>query len=370
MHFRSLLLVILVAISLCVALARTQPTSAPRPGARVLMDAHNCYPYFEWWSDRIDRALSAGTPLAIEQDLLWARNPRTGQMSSIVSHGGQVTGAEPGMREYFFEHVRPIVEKALREGNHGDWPLITLNLDLKSEEPEHLAVIWQLLAQYHDWLTTAARTDQLDTPQPLDVRPILVLTGESEVQKSIFYDHVPSGSRLLVFGAVRTNTTDPSAPPETLAPNSADNYHRWWNNAWHVVEPEGQSKAGTWTPAKERRLNQLVQYAHGHHLFIRFYTLDGATKSELSCNGWFSTYNFGSKEAVLQRWKAAIRVGADYIATDQYEELGSLMEGRQKPGLRKFPVPKSARLQVRTSSCPGASRNAKLWAQCFASSAP
>jgi len=30
------------------------------------------------------------------------------------------------MREYFFERVRPIVEKALREGNHGDWPLITL----------------------------------------------------------------------------------------------------------------------------------------------------------------------------------------------------------------------------------------------------
>src|SRR5437868_3195343 len=61
---------------------------ALRPGTRVLLDAHNCYPYYEWWFDRIDRALSAGTPLAIEQDLLWAKNPRTGAISSVVSHGG------------------------------------------------------------------------------------------------------------------------------------------------------------------------------------------------------------------------------------------------------------------------------------------
>src|SRR5262249_5564455 len=85
-----------------------------RPGARVLLDAHNGYPYFEWWSDRIDRALSAGTPLAIEQDLLWARNPRTGELRSVVSHGVPAAGGEPGMRECFFERVRAIVEKATR----------------------------------------------------------------------------------------------------------------------------------------------------------------------------------------------------------------------------------------------------------------
>jgi hypothetical protein len=321
MRFRSLSLSILIAIFAVANFADSH--EAAKPGTRVLMDAHNCYPYFEWWSDRIDRALSAATPLAIEQDLLWAKDPRTGQMSSIVSHGAPVTGAEPGMREYFFEHVRPLVEKALRDGNRDDWPLITLNLDLKSEEPEHLAAIWQLLAQYQDWLTTATRTENLETPQPLEVRPILVLTGESDEQKSVFYDRVPIGSRLLAFGAVRTNTADASAPPEKLAPHAADNYHRWWNNSWRVVEAEGQSKAGAWTAQKESRLNQLVQYAHAHNLYIRFYTLDGAEKSDLSCNGWFSTYNFGSKNAVLERWKAAIKAGADYVATDQYEQLAA-----------------------------------------------
>src|SRR5438034_5983726 len=100
---------------------------ALRPGTRVLLDAHNCYPYYEWWFDRIDRALSAGTPLAIEQDLLWAKNPRTGAISSVVSHGGPPTGAEPGIREYFLERVRPIVENALRDGNQGDRKSTRLN---------------------------------------------------------------------------------------------------------------------------------------------------------------------------------------------------------------------------------------------------
>src|SRR5579859_5090525 len=122
---------------------------------RVILDAHNCYPYYEWWYDRIDRALSAGTPLAIEQDLYWYTDRRTGKSWSIVAHGDPVSGEEPTMEHYFFDRVRPIVERALQEGNHGDWPLITLNLDFKTEEPEHLRAVWALLTKYQDWLTTA-----------------------------------------------------------------------------------------------------------------------------------------------------------------------------------------------------------------------
>lgn len=317
---------IAVILGSCVAgpVASAQAASGgAQPGSRVLLDAHNCYPYYEWWFDRIDRALSAGTPLAIEQDLLWYKDPKTGKAWSVVSHDAPGSGAEPKMREYFFERIRPIVEKALREGNHGDWPLITLNLDFKSEETEHLAAVWELLSEYREWLTTAPRSDDIHKLGALEVRPILVLTGGSEAQKAVFYDRVPAGSRLLLFGAVATNTKDPAAVPEELAPKGADNYHRWWNNSWRVVEPAGQPNAGEWTAEKESRLGQLVRHAHAHNLWIRFYTLDGATKAELSCNGWFRSYNFGTKEAVKKRWKAAARAGADYIATDQYEELGA-----------------------------------------------
>lgn len=327
-HSIRVLAAVCTALLFCSAdqSALSQELASPRH--RVLLDAHNCYPYYEWWFDRIDRALSAGAPLAIEQDLLWAKDPHTGKMASVLSHGGPPTGAEPGMREYFFERIRPIVEKALREGNRGDWPLVTLNLDLKSEEPEHLEAIWALLSEYEDWLTTATRTESLEKMEPLQLRPVLVLTGESDEQKRAFYDQVRVGDRLLVFGATKTNTTDVSAPPEVLAPNAADNYHRWWNNAWRVVEPEGQAKAGTWTAEKESRLKQLVSYAHKQNLWIRFYTLDGATKAELSSFGWFSSYNFGSKEAAQLRWAAAAKAGVDYIASDQYEDLGKFLKTR------------------------------------------
>src|SRR5262245_47701636 len=132
-----------LALLLAPALAMAQD-SAIKPGSRSLMDAHNCYPSFEWWSDRIDRALSGGTPLAIEQDLYWHTDKRSGKSWSVVTHGGLSAGNEPTMDKYFFERIRPIVQQALRDASRSrrDWPLITLNLDFKSEEPEHLAAVW------------------------------------------------------------------------------------------------------------------------------------------------------------------------------------------------------------------------------------
>jgi hypothetical protein len=70
------------------------------------------------------------------------------------------------------------------------------------------------------------------------------------------------------------------------------------------------------------RLRALVERAHANGLWIRFYTLDGATPQELSCHGWFRTYNFGSLDAARIRWRAAIAAHVDYLASDQYELLG------------------------------------------------
>ena len=316
----------LMVLACTCFVAGSQPRSrdASAPGSRSVMDAHNCYPYGEWWRDRIDRALSAGTPLAIEQDLYWYTNPKTGKSWSVVAHGAPVSGDEPTMEHYFFDRVRPVVERALREGNHGDWPLITLNLDLKTEEPEHLRAIWGLLSKYQDWITTAPKTGD-DSMQALTLRPILVLTGESDAQQAVFYDDVPVGERLLVFGAVHTHTEDPMAAPEVLESSRATNYRRWWNNPWAVVEQGGQQRAGDWTPADDQRLRAMVEHAHQNGLWIRFYTLDGATEKEESCNGWFSSYNFGSLAAAQERWRAAQQAGVDYIASDQYELLGAML---------------------------------------------
>lgn len=305
-----------------VLLSHSAPAEQPVPGSRTVMDAHNCYPYFEWWYDRIDRALSAGTPLAIEQDLAWHTDPKTGRSWSVVTHGEPTYGNEPTMEQYFFEKVRPIVERALHDGNHGDWPLITLNLDFKDDKPEHLAAVRALLRKYQSWLTSTMKSAQESDVEPLDVKPILVLTGEADAQQTVFYDQLQAGDRVLLFGAIHTGEKDPTAAPEVIDPEKATNYRRWWNNAWNVVEADGQPHAGEWTPEKMSRLRALVERAHANGLWIRFYTLDGAAESELSCHGWFHGYNFGSLDAARVRWRAAIAAHVDYLASDQYELVG------------------------------------------------
>ncbi len=278
------------------------------PGSRVLLDAHNCYPYDGKFADRIERALATGTPLAIEQDLAWFRDPRSGVFRSIVTHGEPYTGLEPTLRDHFFERIRPIVERALRENRRDDWPLITLNLDFKTNEAGHLQEIWDVLGGYESWLSTARRTASAAEIAPIDVGPVLVLTGEPVEQEQIFNDRVPPGGRLRLFGAVPRGTT------------AKTNYRRWSNNPWSVVEPEGQPKAGAWTAEDEARLKSAVSAAHGAGLWIRFYTLNGHDPADVS-QGWSASYNFGSLPAAAERWRAAIRAGVDFVAVDQYEEF-------------------------------------------------
>lgn len=329
-------LLALIAVTYFGSLSRQVMAAAGSfaPGSRSVMDAHNCYPYFEWWYDRIDRALSAGTPLAIEQDLGWYTDPKTKQSWTVVTHGSEMSGHEPTMEHYFFDKVRPVVEKALANPDHSQWPLITLNLDFKTEEPENLRAVWKELESHRAWLSTATKTPD-GRPQPITLGPILVLTGESDAQQKVFYDDVPAGGELLLFGAVHTHDADPMAAPAMLETERASAYRRWWNNPWDVVEAGGQTKAGEWTAADNSRLRALVEHAHQNGLWIRFYTLDGATKEELSCRGWFHGYNFGSEAAAETRWRAAQQAGVDYIASDQYEALGAFLkskDGRNEAG--------------------------------------
>jgi hypothetical protein len=89
------------------------------------------------------------------------------------------------------------------------------------------------------------------------------------------------------------------------------------------VEEGGQHKAGEWTAEDDRRLRALVDHAHRMGYWIRFYTLDGFADGE--DKGWGNGYNFGSRAAVLARWKAALAAGVNLIASDQYEDLAAVM---------------------------------------------
>ncbi len=298
---------------------------AAQPFPRPLLDAHNCYPYEGKWADRLPRALSAGFPIGIEQDLAWGIDKSTGLGRPVVSHTPKTTGDEPSLRDYFFEHVRPLVEKALRENKTSTWPLITLHFDFKDNRPELHHALWNLLGEYESWITTAPKTADPATLQPLQLKPLLVLTEDNDAQEAVFFNSLPVGANLRLFGSAHSAPGRHSAatPPEMILTATPTNYRRWWNNSWHIVEEGGQRKAGPWTPEDDARLRALVNHAHKQGFWIRFYTIDGFAPQDNQ--GWSETYNFGSRQAAETRWKAAIAARVDLIATDHYEQLAPLL---------------------------------------------
>jgi hypothetical protein len=301
---------------------------------RPILDAHNCYPYQGRWAGRIDRALKSGFPISIEQDLAWDMKG-SGAGRVVLSHSPETTGSEPSLSDYFFERVRPVVEKAIADDNRSHWPLIILHFDFQSTQPPLLHAVWNLLGEYQDWITTAVKTADPKQLSALEPKPILVITEDSDEQEEVFFKQVPVGGKLRLFGSAHDYPMEGKSrderihlaatlPPEKLLPTPSTNYRRWWNNSWFVVEEGGQKQAGDWTKADDRRLRALVEQAHRLGYWIRFYTLDGFQPSDRQ--GWDDGYNFGSREAVLVRWKAALAAGVNFIATDQYEDLAEVMK--------------------------------------------
>jgi hypothetical protein len=317
----------------------SSPTAAGdvlQPGGQVWLHAHNCYPEKGQWPDRIERALATRTSgIAIEQDVAWFVDPRSGVGRSVVSHDAKPDGTEPTLEAHFFNRVRPLIERAIAANRRETWPVMVLHLDFKTNEPAHHQAIWDLLGKYESWLTTATRDADEKRVTPFAAGPLLVLTEAGQDQVETFFTRVPVGGRLRLFGTIppttfpAAKTTEEraaaafAASPEVLIPTGATNYRRWTNFAWAVVELGGQQKAGDWTRDDERRLRAIVSRAHTMGLWVRFYTLNGHPPGQ--GKGWTESYNFGSLAAARQRLNAAIDAGVEFIATDQYEELGGLL---------------------------------------------
>ncbi|HEX4748260.1 MAG TPA: hypothetical protein VH302_01855 [Bryobacteraceae bacterium] len=318
--------------------ALSQSSNLPSPnGSRPLRDSHNCYPYDGKWNDRVDRALGTGFPVAIEQDLAWYVDPASGKGQVVVNHSEKATAVDPEERQYFFQRVRPIIENELAHGDPAKWPVIVLHFDFKDNQTPLLEAVWKLLGDYEPWISTAVKSDDPHKMTEIARKPLLVLTEDSDLQEKVFYDAVPVGARLRLFGSARTRLPQSTSkaesehllattPPEDMLPEKPTTYRRWWNNSWHEVEEGGQPKAGAWTDSKMARLQALAARAHSLGYWIRFYTLDGFTPEQGKQNGWFESYNFGSLESAQQRWRAALDAGVDLIATDQYEDLAAFMK--------------------------------------------
>ena len=326
--------------SLALAATVHAQHGAVAPGVRTIMLAHNAYPDHGKYTDRLDRALASGQPFAVEEDLSWTDG------KSLMIHGAKnVGGDDPTLESYFFPKVRPVIEKALKEGNKGNWPVITLYLDIKNDPPEHMAAIKQLLDKYQDWLTTAVKTDDILKISALNVKPMMVLLEDKQNDLNklqAFYDQVPVGGKLIAFGSVPKLDPNPgrklppaeavnlqfNVSPHDLIQGRADNFHRWIGLDWAFIEKGGESNAGDWTTEDETRLKEFIAYGHKLGYLVGVYCLDGFTEPDNQ--GWDKEYNFGSREAAVTRWKAAAHAKADFISTDHYEQLAEVLTSLKK----------------------------------------
>lgn len=330
---RKLIIGAVVVASALGAITHGQSASAML-GGRSLVHAHNAYPEEGHWTDRIDRALAIGqTPAVIEQDIAFSPG-RPPDERSVVAHDAKRHASAPSLRRYFFDRVRPIVERALAAGQKQQWPVVVLHLDFKSNEREHHRAVWDLLLQHKRWLTTAnAASTQI---AELTRGPLLVLTENGEGQERDFTEWAKAEGALLLFGSIPApalrRSDDPAerarilraATPQQLVPTGATNYRRWVNFSWAAVEEGGAARAGDWTPEDAERLDAIVGQAHQQGLFVRFWTLNGHTAAD--SRGWTASYNFGSPEAVRLRWRAAQQSGVELIASDQYEALAAFLQ--------------------------------------------
>jgi hypothetical protein len=321
-----------------VVLTALVAASSYAPGSRCQILSHNAYPDHGKFADRLERTLAAGLPVAVEEDLAWVDG------RSLVIHGAKnVSPDDPTLESYFIPKVKPIMEKALKEGNKGNWPLVTLYLDIKNDPPEHLEAINKLLDQYDVWLTKAEKTADIAKQSPLELKPMMILLEDKkgDIKQQFFYDKVPVGGKIRVFGSAEKFDENPmnlprdkkeeaiammvSRDPEQLVSVKADNYRRWFGTNWAFIEKGGETKAGEWTKASEARLKKFVDYGHRLGYFVGVYCLDGYSAAENQ--GWDADYNFGSKEKVMVRWQAAVRAHADFISTDQVEDVAKVVKG-------------------------------------------
>jgi hypothetical protein len=329
----------LIAVCAATAAVLTVAVAANTlaPGSRTLILSHNAYPDHGKFADRLDRSLAV-LPAIIEQDLSWVDG------KSLMIHGAKnVASDDPSLETYFFPKVRPIVEKALKDGNKGNWPLITLYLDIKNDPLEHLEAINKLLDKYDAWLTKAQKTADIAKQSPLELKPMMVIVedkGNGDIKQKFFYDNVPVGGKIRVFGSPDKFDENPTKLPrekkdeavdlmatrdlEQLVTKKADNYHRWFGTNWAFIEKGGETRAGEWTKESEARLKKFVDYGHKLGYLVGFYCLNGYTAAE--DQGWDKSYNFGSKDKVMPRWQAAVRAHADFISTDQVEEVAKVVK--------------------------------------------
>ena len=162
---------------------------------------------------------------------------------------------------------------------------------------------------------------------------------QNDIKQDFFYDRIPVGGKFRAFGSAVKFDDNPNKLPRTakderlaglvkipveqLVSKHADNWRRWFGTDWHFIELCGPTHGDDWNPATEARIKRFVEYGHSLGYLVSFYSVNGFSDAENQ--GWTAEYNFGSKQAAQTRINALVAAHADFIATDQYEEVAQLI---------------------------------------------
>ena len=292
-----------LVVSFCLAAA---DGDFPR---QWFLNAHNCYPAKAQGKDRLERARRAGLS-AIEVDLAWSE-PRG---RAVVSHEVKQQGNEPTLEEFFFlpllAHLRQMPRME---------PGILLLLDFKSAHVSLVREVHALLSRYRELLTNPGRRSDPPATTPLRYGPLTVLlTGDNSALaqfEALTTDqevYLAIGNREPPERKYRNQIADYFAQPATA-------FFRVFNFEWVHIEKDPNPQAGAFTRAERARLQALVKMAHQKGYWLRAWTLNATSLA------WGPSKNFGSRPALLERWRAAQAAGVESIATDEYELAGEFM---------------------------------------------
>ncbi len=311
----------LACLALCASACLPAADAAfPR---QWFLNAHNSYPAGDRGWERLARARRAGL-WAVELDLVWSQ----ARGHTVINHETKLRGNEPTLEDYFFTPLLPELRSLPR-----DEPGLLLMIDLKSDHPGPARELHDLLRQHRDLMTRSLRSGDLRWG------PLTVILSENAAAIALFEKLTPPEEPYLAM-AVRE-------PPErkfqeniaAYIPQRATPFYRLFNFDWKIIERVANPEAGAFTRPERARLEALVKLAREKGYWIRTWTLNATSTM------WGTGRNFGSRHALLTRWRAALAAGVDCIATDEYELAGRFManEAARPPTTRSTDSPRPPR---------------------------
>jgi len=105
--------------------------------------------------------------------------------------------------------------------------------------------------------------------------------------------------------------------PTEYAAEGASKFCRFISMYWGHIERGGPGHSYRWNSQKTHRLNTIIAVAHASGYRLRFYTLNARQGGP--------RMRFPKPAIAHDRWRRAAFAGADWIATDEYEDIVAVL---------------------------------------------